>query len=107
MFNVIKSRCHLVVKHQVSGTPNIKAYVAFRNSFLDSENFVPMTKCAFYIDQNNQDRGSTEFVFTAGRCTCGNANCNCGTHGGSIATIKIIATGSPVVIDSFAAVFNE
>ena len=96
-----------MIKHQVTGNPNIEAEVSFRNSYLDEECFKPMTKSAFYLDQGNTARATTEFTFAAGGCSCGNADCTCGAGGGMIATIRIKATGNPAVIDSFGAVFNE
>ena len=106
-FSVKRTRAHLMIKHAVAGNPNITAEVSFRNSYLDTEAFKPMTKSAFYLDQGNTARATTEFTFAAGNCNCGNTNCTCGAGGGMIATIRIKATGSPVVIDSFGAVFNE
>ena len=106
-FNVARSRAHLIVKHQVSENPAINAEIAFRNSYLEAENFKPMVKTCFYLDQENTARGTTEFVFATSSCSCGGASCTCGAGGGMIATIRIKATGSPVTIDSFAAVFNE
>ena len=100
-FNIKRSRAHLTVKHQVSGNLVINAEIALRNSYLESENFKSMLKTCFYLDQESTTRGTTEFVYATSSCSCG------GASGGMIATIRIKATGSPVSIDSFAAVFNE
>ena len=106
-FNAARSKAHLIVKHQVNKKPVINAEIAFRNSYLEAENFKSMVKTCFYLDQENTARGTTEFIFATSSCSCGGANCTCGAGGGMIATIRIKATGSPVTIDSFAAVFNE
>ena len=103
-FNIKRTRAHLIVKHQMSGNPNITAEVSFRNSYFDSENFKQMTKTSFYLDQNNTSRATTEFIFN-GSCNCSCESCTC--CGGMIATIRIKATGTPAIIDSLAVIFNE
>ena len=107
-FSAVKSRVHCIVKHQLTGEPKINVAVSLRNSLTEDENFIEMTKCKTYSDDLNAGRGSTEYTFVAGRCTCNCANCTCGAkNSGMIATLRITATGSPVSIDSFSAVFNE
>ena len=106
-FSAVKNRVHCVVKHQLTGEPNIKVEVSLRNSLTEPENFIEMTKGKTYSDDVNAGRGSTEYIFLTGKCTCGCANCICSSQGGMIGTIRITATGAPVVIDSFSAVFNE
>ena len=108
VFSVEKSRVHCVVKHQLTGEPKISVAVSLRNSLTEDENFIEMTKGTTYSDDTNGGRGSTEYTFVSGRCTCNCANCTCGSKNrGMIATLRVSGTGSPVSIDSFSAVFNE
>ena len=97
-------RAHLIIKHQLKGVENIKAEISLRSATSTTEKFKVMTKGLTYPDQHNPKRGTTEFTFIS-TCTC-EGDCKCGGNG-NIAVLRITAAGKPIVIDSFACVFNE
>lgn len=90
-----KKRAHLAVKHKNVFTASITADIALYNES-EKEDFSSMVKIGTYQDSDNEDRATTEFIYSG--------------DPGSIAVIKITfkdEAGESFWVDSFACTFDE
>ena len=90
-----KDRAHLIVKHKNDPTAVITAEIALYNES-EQEEFSSMVKVGTYKDADNDERATTEFIYSG--------------EASEVAVLKITfkdGAGESFWVDSFACIFDE
>lgn len=85
------SNAHLIIKHTNILGAGISAEIALYD-VLAGENFLPMTKTGTFVDEENSERATTEFIYSGAA--------------GNVATLRLEFSGE-FWVDSFACTFDE